>query len=135
MSESDDQDALPQLQAVHPVTLTPESVTAVATLAASLGLEAVRVDLAGCEDKAGLLERISAALAFPSWFGANWDALYDCLVDLSWRPGKGWVLILENAHDLRYAAPDALDNALAILNDAAIAWQARGVPLRVLVAA
>jgi RNAse (barnase) inhibitor barstar len=135
MNDPVDRDALPQLQAVHAVTLTPESVTAVATLATSLGLETVRVDLAGCEDKAGLLERIAAALALPSWFGANWDALYDCLLDLSWRPGQGWVLILENAHDLRRAAPDALDTALAIMNDAATAWQARGVPLRVLVAA
>jgi RNAse (barnase) inhibitor barstar len=135
MNDPVDRDALPQLQAVHAVTLTPESVTAVATLATSLGLETVRVDLAGCEDKAGLLERIAAALALPSWFGANWDALYDCLLDLSWQPGQGWVLILENAHDLRRAAPDALDTALAIMNDAATAWQARGVPLRVLVAA
>ena len=115
--------------------MTPAAATAVAALAASLGLEAIRIDFEGCQDKAGFLERIAAALGFPAWFGNNWDALYDCLADLSWRPGQGRVLILENVHDLRLAAPDVLDTALAIMGDAALAWDERGLPLRVLVAA
>jgi len=44
----------------------------------------VRIDLAGCTDKATLLARFAAALHFPDWFGHNWDALSDCLTDLSW---------------------------------------------------
>ena len=43
----------------------------------------IRVDLAGCSDKATLLARLAAALQFPDWFGHNWDALSDCLTDLS----------------------------------------------------
>jgi hypothetical protein len=133
MSDSSDHDELLPAPAVQLLAMTPQVATALAALATSLGLEAIRVDLAGCEDKAGLLERIAAALDFPAWFGANWDALYDCLADLSWRQGQGWVLILENAHDLRRAAPEALDTALAIMREAAAAWDARAVPLRVLV--
>ena len=37
--------------------------------------------------KSGTLAAIAAALDFPEWFGANWDALEDCLTDLSWRKG------------------------------------------------
>ena len=37
--------------------------------------------------KPGTLAAIAAALDFPDWFGANWDALEDCLTDLSWRKG------------------------------------------------
>jgi len=33
------------------------------------------------------------ALAFPAWFGHNWDALADCLSDLSWLSGTGHVLL------------------------------------------
>jgi hypothetical protein len=135
MSETEDRDESRLAPAVQCLEMTPAAATAVAALAASLGLEAIRIDLEGCQDKAGFLERIAAALGFPSWFGDNWDAFYDCLADLSWRPGNGWVLILENVHDLRLAAPDVLDTALAIMGDAAVAWDERGLPLRVLVAA
>ena len=135
MSESSDRDASLPTAAVQSLEMTPQAATALVALATSLGLEAIHVDLTGCEDKAGLLERIAAALGFPDWFGDNWDALYDCLTDLSWRQGPGWVLILENAHDLRQAAPEALDTALAIMADAAVAWDERGLPLRVFVAA
>ena len=135
MSESSDRDELLPTPAVQSLAMTPQAATTLVALATSLGLEAIRVDLTGCEDKAGLLERIAAALGFPEWFGDNWDALYDCLTDLSWRQGQGWVLILENAHDLRQAAPETLDTALAIMGDAAVAWDERGLPLRVFVAA
>src|SRR6476469_1114755 len=40
------------------------------------------------------LETIASALAFPEWFGGNWDALEDSLGDLSWRKGHGHVLVL-----------------------------------------
>ena len=135
MSESRERDGSLPPPAVQAVEMTPAAATAVAALATSMGLEAIRIDLAGCQDKAGFLERIAAALGFPAWFGDNWDAFYDCLADLSWRPGQGWVLILENVHDLRLIAPDVLDTALAIMGDAALAWDDRGLPLRVLVAA
>ena len=135
MSEARDLDESLPPPAVQSLEMTPQAAAALVALAASLGLDAIRIDLAGCQDKAGFLGRIAAALGFPAWFGDNWDALYDCLADLSWRPGQGWVLILENVHDLRHAAPDTLDTALAIMGDAALAWDERGLPLRVLVAA
>jgi RNAse (barnase) inhibitor barstar len=121
--------------AVQVVELTPAAADAVVRLATSLGLDAVRIDLDGCADKQSLLERTAAALGFPAWFGANWDALFDCLADLGWRPGHGHVLVFENTADLRRHAPEALDTALTIFADAAAAWQQRGRPFRVFVAA
>jgi hypothetical protein len=62
-----------------------------------------------------MLQRIANALGFPSWFGGNWDALFDCLADLSWRPAAGHVLLLEHADRLRQEAPEVFDTAVAIL--------------------
>jgi len=121
--------------AVHEIALTPAATAALCSLAGSLGFEAVRIDLATCGDKASFLERTAEALAFPAWFGQNWDAFFDCVADLSWRPARGYVLLLENAETMRRDAPEALDTALAILGDAASAWESRGVPFRVFVSA
>jgi Barstar (barnase inhibitor) len=43
--------------------------------------------------RAEALDAIGAALNFPAWYGRNLDALYDCLVDLSWQPDGEHVLI------------------------------------------
>jgi RNAse (barnase) inhibitor barstar len=115
--------------------LGDEAVAAVRQLARSLGLDCVRIDLGGCWEKGAVLARIAAALQFPAWFGKNWDALFDCLVDMSWRAARGYVLVLEHAGELRDSSPEVYDTALGILGEAATAWQARGVPFRVLVGA
>lgn len=52
----------------------------------------IRVALSGCRDKAALMDAFARALALPSSFGRNWDALYDALRE---RPGcrvevEGW---------------------------------------------
>jgi len=120
--------------AVQVLDLTPDAAEAVARLAQSLGLDAVRIDLDGCADKSEFLERTAAALGFPSWFGGNWDAFFDCLADLSWRPARGHVLVFENTADMRRHAPEALDTAVTILGDAAVAWDERGKAFRAFVA-
>ena len=117
----------------HVTPLTDDAATAVCTLARSIGFDCTRIDLAGCSDKAEFLARIAAAVGFPAWFGHNWDALFDCLTDLSWRPALGYVLILEHATELQATEPEVFDTALAILGDAAAVWQARGAPFRVFV--
>jgi len=121
--------------AVQVIDLTPEAADAVTRLAQSLGLDAVRIDLDGCAEKGEFLERTAAALGFPSWFGGNWDAFFDCLADLSWRPARGHVLVFENTADMRRHAPEALDTAVTILADAAVAWDERGTPFRAFIAA
>jgi RNAse (barnase) inhibitor barstar len=128
-------DEQPVAEPVQVLAMAADTADALLRLAASLGLDAVRIDLEGCSDKAGLLERVATALGFPEWFGGNWDALYDCLADLGWREAAGWLLVLENTGDLRRHAPEALDTAVAILGDAAEAWAARGRVFRAFVAA
>jgi hypothetical protein len=88
-------------------------------------LDLVRVDLAGAADKSALLARLAEVLAFPEWFGGNWDALEDCLADLSWRVGAGHVLVLERPGELPV---DDLGVLIDILQSAADHWAGRGRP-------
>ena len=70
-----------------------------------------------------LIQAIASALQFPDWFGGNWDALEDCLSDLSWRKADGHVLLLENA-----AAGDELGILVDVLRSCAEFWSGRGKP-------
>ena len=73
--------------------------------------------------KATLLKGIAEALAFPDWFGENWDALEDCLTDLSWSGAAGHVLLFEGAR-----AGDDFGVLVDILQSAAEYWAGRGKP-------
>jgi RNAse (barnase) inhibitor barstar len=74
-------------------------------------------------DKEKLLKNIARALEFPDWFGGNWDALEDCLTDLSWRDADGYVLVFEAAKP-----GDQLGVLIDVLRTAAEHWAGRGKP-------
>jgi RNAse (barnase) inhibitor barstar len=109
-------------------------IAGIRAFAASLGHVVFEIELGGCHDKSGLLERLARALSFPDWFGSNWDAWFDCLTDLGWHPpASGYVLVLRHALAVHRSAPESLDTALAIVEDAARVWADRGVVLRAFV--
>jgi hypothetical protein len=96
-------------------------------LAAARGsaLRVTRIDLAGAQDKDAILMRFAKALAFPEWFGGNWDALEDSLGDLSWIPASGHVVLIDGAEDAM--APDR-EPLLAVLASTAAFWAGRKRP-------
>jgi len=73
--------------------------------------------------KERLLRNIARGLDFPDCFGENWDALEDCLTDLSWRGATGYVLLFEGAKP-----GDELGVLLDVLRVAAEHWAGRGKP-------
>ena len=83
------------------------------------------IDLAGVAGKQALLGRIAKALAFPAWFGGNWDALEECLSDLSWSAASGHVLLFEGAANV---AAEERGMLVDILAAAASARAGRGRP-------
>lgn len=96
--------------------------------AAALEFCCAHVSLHDCRDKADILKRFATALAFPEEFGANWDALADCLGDLSWLPAEGYVLSLEHSQGFREERRDDYDTLVSVLEEAADAWRERGLP-------
>lgn len=92
-----------------------------------------RVDGRAAAGKRALLDALASALRFPATFGRNWDALADCLGDLSWLPPGGLVLLWDGADALAGAAPADFATALEVLGEAATDWAAQGRPVFVLV--
>ena len=74
-------------------------------------------------DKSELMQNIAEVLRFPDWFGHNWDALEDCLTDLSWNEAMGYVLLFEHAK-----RGDDLGVLIDILRSSAEWWAGRGKP-------
>ena len=106
----------------------PGARASVVEAARLLGHEFAAIDLVGCTDKAQVLQRFAGALDFPDWFGGNWDALADCLDDLSWRPADGYVLWLEHAQAWRDADEAGFATLVELADGVAASWAQDGVP-------
>jgi len=63
----------------------------------AMGMKIFTLDSSGVRNKKSFLSQISIAMEFPEYFGNNWDALEECLRDLTWAPASGYVLIIRNA--------------------------------------
>jgi RNAse (barnase) inhibitor barstar len=75
--------------------------------------------------KVDALEALGIALDFPAWYGRNLDALYDCLVDLSWQPDGEHVLVWIGHRQLEAADPDGYRAVLGVLDEATSAGVGR----------
>jgi RNAse (barnase) inhibitor barstar len=117
---------------VYQTAIDPLEIVAAAK---SVDLEVVRVSLSGACGKTDMLDRFAKALRFPPHFGANWDALNDCLCDLDWLNDKGLVLILTGATDFAESYAEEFRTAIDILNQAAAYWRERKKPFWVLIQA
>lgn len=78
----------------------------------------IRLDARAWDGKDALLAALGFALNFPDYYGANWDALEECLFDLSWWHGPVHVLI-EHAEAM---TPDDLATLVDVWGEAAAAW-------------
>jgi hypothetical protein len=79
---------------------------------------------AGIKSENALLDALSVALHFPDYFGRNWNALDECICDLSWlSPGD----VVLNHKDLPLAHnPASLSIYLCILSRAVGNWNTTG---------
>lgn len=79
---------------------------------------------AGLKNKTALLEALFVALRFSDYFGGNWDALEECIRDLSWLPSGDVVLRHRDLPVLEDRS--SLSTYLAILTDAVERWRDTG---------
>jgi RNAse (barnase) inhibitor barstar len=89
-------------------------------------------NLTAAQSKQDVLEGIAEAFTFPSHFGKNLDALYDCMTDLVHKSGTqpGFVVVLEQLPDNPKFDREAREQLLDVFRDAADYWAERKVPFR-----
>ena len=84
------------------------------------------------ERKEQLLNHVATALHFPNHFGQNWDALEECLTDLEWVDGDGYLIYFDHIDGLLSAHPDQFATFVEIVRDAVESWKEDGEAMVVL---
>jgi len=82
----------------------------------------VRLDGAKMLEVHDVFEQFSGALRFPAYFGWNWDALSDCLRDLSWWPADCYLIIVDRAEEMLKGSPEERAVLFAVLSRAVRDW-------------
>ena len=103
----------------------PADVAPLRRAARDAGLAWHVVDLQRARGKRALFTAFAREFAFPATFGGNWDALADCLQDLSWRTEPGRIVLMRGAGIFVAASPDDYAILCEILEASAQYWRGR----------
>lgn len=122
----------------------------VAGLSAAQAMEAARawnwrtahLNATTVDSKASFLRAAAGAMAFPAYFGHNWDAFEECLRDLplgasaldaaATGAADGYLLFIDEPALFARSRPRDWATALSILAEVVNFWRAQGVPFYVL---
>jgi len=96
--------------------------------AQQLGYACLQADLCGQGDVPAALHQLGTDLSLPDWYGANFDALSDCLTDLGWQEAPGYVLLITGADDLCAADADGFATLNDVFSGVVESWREQGVP-------
>lgn len=102
-----------------PYRLTPQRHDALLAEIGELALPCIEIR-PSATGRSDWLAEAGRALGFPDSFGANFDALFDCLCDRELLPQPTLVLLLGNTAGLDEASCDTL---IAVLQAAADEWR------------
>ena len=89
-------------------------------------------NLTAAQSKQDVLEGIAQSFLFPSHFGKNLDALYDCMTDLVHKSGAqpGFIVVLEQIPDSAKFDREAREQLLDVFREAADYWADRKIQFR-----
>ena len=100
--------------------------------AQDLGQHFLYAHLGAAQSKQDVLDGIADAFLFPTHFGKNLDALFDCMTDMVHKSGQqpGFVVVLEQLPDNPRFDREAREQLLDVFRDAADFWGERKIPFR-----
>jgi RNAse (barnase) inhibitor barstar len=110
----------------------PAIHTGLEQLARKHGLVLFVLDGRKTRSKDEFLDNAAAVLGFPDYFGRNWDAFADCLTDMSWAQGNGFLVAYAECHEFAKRSPDEFDTAIEIFKEAAEIWKKEGITFLVI---
>ena len=108
------------------VYAAPRLVGPLRAAAKRAGIAWLDLDLAGVADRDAFLRRCGEAFSLPGYFGHNWDALHECLLDLAGRGMPGAIVHWRRGTELARRTPDVVTTAFRILQDVAAYWSGSG---------
>lgn len=80
-------------------------------------------------NKKELLEALNRTCGFPDYFGFNWSALKDCLIDFHWREAKGYILLFDDPWELDSSD---INIFLDIVREVGAIWEGEDILFKVL---
>jgi RNAse (barnase) inhibitor barstar len=84
--------------------------------------DVLRVRGAKSSDEARFFDELAAALQFPYYFGENWNAVWDCIIDLNWLEGSSFLIVFDSAEHLLSESDQGFQFLLEVLTDAHQRW-------------
>jgi hypothetical protein len=75
-----------------------------------------------CLDYVSLHNEVAAALQFPGYYGENWDAMDECIIDLRWMPADWHLIYVSSIEDVLPEDETDFGIFLRILSDAGKSW-------------
>ncbi len=82
------------------------------------------------ECEAAIIDQIAKDFAFPEYFGRNWNAMDECLGDLSWSHRSRHCCILRGSAVLRTRYARIYDLVVDVFMVAGQSWAKEGVSLK-----
>jgi hypothetical protein len=117
----------------EPVRFAPASAgPALREELARQGLALAAFNGAAISDGPALLKALGQALAFPAYYGANWDAAEECLRDLGERYPQGCALLVDRAGGLWQRLPSKMGQLVSLWLAASDDLAAAGIPLQLI---
>lgn len=75
------------------------------------------------QDDAQFFDEAGAALQFPYYFGENWDAFWDCIIDLTWLRAASFLVIIDRVDFLLKDSDRSFSTLMKILDAANGYWR------------
>lgn len=100
--------------------------------ALALGFGWLHANFGGKRELPPILEKLGRDLRLPDWYGANLDALADCLTDLAWNTAPGYVLFIEGSDPLGTRNKEAFAQLGEVFDVVASHWRQENIPFWVI---